>query len=91
MTVNMPVEAINERCLKCPELDIDITTIENYGTNDEDKRVIEVKSYENRMRCKHVDRCRAVLYHEEMGKKEAPKKKAPAKKTASPRKKQASK
>ena len=30
MTINMPVEAMNEKCINCPELEIDVFTKEKY-------------------------------------------------------------
>lgn len=55
MMVNMPVEAINERCLSCPELDIEVSTLE-LCTDYTGDRV-----YSNYIRCSHLDRCRILL------------------------------
>ena len=87
MTINMPVEAMGDFCITCPELDIDILTSITYdieNVNETDTAVKTVK-YQNVLRCKHCDRCKVILEHSSETKAK------PAKKTTTTRKKQATK
>lgn len=63
--INMPVEAISESCLTCPELEIDIYTKEQFDLEIPEEGRSEVKSvkYENVLRCKHCDRCKVIFEH----------------------------
>ena len=86
MKVNMPVEAMGEYCLTCPELDIDIVTMESYKleTVEDGVTKIKVSTYKNNLKCKHCERCRVIFEHEQESKKEEPiteAKKPAAKKT----------
>lgn len=94
MIINMPVEAMSEACLTCPELDIDIFTKENYELEMPEEGITRVKQskYENTLICKHYNRCKVILEHSQEAKKPATKTtasktkatktaKAPAKKT----------
>lgn len=93
MIINMPVEAMSEACLTCPELDIDIFTKENYELEMPEEGITRVKQskYENTLRCKHCERCKVILEHQEAKKpatkttasktKAAKTAKTPAKKT----------
>lgn len=67
MIINMPVEAMSEACLTCPELDIDIFTKENYELEMPEEGITRVKQsrYENTLRCKHCERCKVILEHQE--------------------------
>lgn len=56
MMVNVPVILVNERCLGCPELDIETTTMEITDT--------EEKYYVNNHVCKHLYRCKEVLLNQ---------------------------
>ena len=85
MKVNMPVEAMGEYCLTCPELDIDILTKENYKleTVEDGITKIRVAIYENTLRCKHCDRCRVIFEHEKQHSNDIPKSAPKTKKTTS--------
>lgn len=71
MIVNMPVEAISEACLTCPELSIDIFTKENYELEIPEEGITRVKQsrYENTLICKHYNRCKVILEHNQEVKK----------------------
>ena len=62
MMVNVPVELIDEACLHCPELDIDIFTKEvdghMVGNDGEVKAVHEVT---NRCKCSSYDKCNRMF------------------------------
>ena len=89
MTVNMPVEVLNERCVNCPDLEVDTITHENYDILkvDEDGSIQQVNKFESRLRCTHCDECR--LRYETVFKEPEQKPKKPTR--AAARKKQASK
>lgn len=58
MMVDMPVEAIDKRCLRCPELDISVDTLEfirHQKSCDPQSMCI------NTLKCNHVERCRILL------------------------------
>ena len=59
MTVNMPVEVLNERCAHCPELDVNTITEANHVVEkmDEDGKIHQKDLYENRLRCANVEKC----------------------------------
>ena len=63
MIVKMPVVALNEKCVNCPELEIDIHTIEDYTMETVEDGVTEVKSatYTNTLMCAHCDRCKVIF------------------------------
>jgi len=65
MLINMPVDAISEACLTCPELEIDIVTKEFYELASPEEGTTEVKkiTYENVLRCKHCHRCEIIFKH----------------------------
>ena len=60
MMVNMPVEAMNEKCVNCPELEIDIVTTELYGISYDNTNQTTTTFY-NYLKCKHCDRCRVIF------------------------------
>lgn len=84
MIINMPVEAMSEACLTCPELDIDIFTKENYELEMPEEGITRVKQsrYENTLICKHYSRCKVILEHSQEAKKPATKTAASKTKTA---------
>ena len=63
--INMPVEAISEKCLTCPELEIDIITKEHYDLVAPEEGATEVKkaTYENILKCTHCNRCAVIFNH----------------------------
>ena len=63
MIVNMPVEAYSEKCIKCPKLEIDILTKEEYKIQkiDEDGTTHQVNNYTNTMRCAHFAECSEIF------------------------------
>lgn len=85
MLVNMPVEAIGERCLTCPELEIDITTNELYGLTASGDGTTAVMNtvYNNSLKCTHYNRCKVIFEH---GKEPEPAP-APEKETKKPARK----
>lgn len=53
--VKMPVIAINDHCIECPDLDIGVAQKEiSFGT-DPFERVVE-----NTIYCKHYERCKFI-------------------------------
>lgn len=80
--VRMPVKAMGEYCINCPELDIDIVTKEQYELEvpEEGRTQVKTAKYENVLRCKHCDRCAVIFEH---GNQPLPEKEEvkPAKKT----------
>ena len=63
MIINMPVEAYSEKCITCPELDIDIITKEFYDLEQVKEGDTKVKTarYENILKCKHCGRCKVIF------------------------------
>lgn len=73
MTVNMPVQAMNEKCLNCPELELDVFTKEKYNMKkvSEVRTVSTISGFENVIKCKNWDptnetcpiicRCQAIM------------------------------
>ena len=73
MTINMPVEAMNEKCINCPELEIDVFTKEKYDMKkiSEGRTISAISGFDNVLKCKNWDethetcpfivRCRAIM------------------------------
>lgn len=63
MIVNMPVEVYSEKCIKCPKLEIDILTKEEYKIQkiDDDGTMHQVNNYTNMMRCAHFAECAEIF------------------------------
>lgn len=55
----MPVIAINDKCISCPELEIDIAR-KQLDVYDKDDQFVGHK-YENLIYCKHYEKCRLIL------------------------------
>lgn len=81
--VNMPVEAISEKCLTCPELDVNVITTEHYelASPEEGATSVTKSTYENRLRCVHCNRCAVIFNHAYEDEKKTTTKKITTKKT----------
>ena len=57
MNVNMPVQVMNEKCLNCPELEIDIYTKEKLDMKrlSEGHTISAIIGFENVLKCKNWD------------------------------------
>ena len=57
MTVNLPVDAMSEKCINCPELELDVLTREKYELKaiDEKHTKSELTGFENYIKCKNWD------------------------------------
>lgn len=84
MTVNMPVEVFNAKCVNCPDLEVDTITHTNTIVDkvDDDGTIHSRNTCANALRCIHVQNCKLryeAVFEEE---KDIPVKKAAVKKTA---------
>lgn len=82
MMVNMPVEAINEYCINCPELEIDIYTKETGGgivLDEKGKPQEQPRVIQNMLQCAHYNQCMWKVQN--VLKKAKTASKTPAKKT----------
>lgn len=61
MTVNIPVEVLSERCLHCPDLEVDTFTNANFVVTavNEDGTIMQKNEYDSKLRCAHLDSCKA--------------------------------
>lgn len=55
----MPVIAMCDKCVECPELDIGIAQKE-IDVPPKDNDVYITRTYENTIYCKHYERCRLI-------------------------------
>lgn len=83
MTVNMPVEVFNAKCVNCPDLEVDTITHTNTIVEkvDDDGTIHSRNTCTNALRCIHVQNCKLryeAVFEEE---KEEPKKKTAEKTT----------
>ncbi len=77
MVINMPVEVLNEKCLHCRDLELDVVTKEKYGLDIYGDALTEPNAKdgfvcENAIRCMHYDTCKwraEHIFREEPAKK----------------------
>ena len=73
MIVNLPVHTMSEKCMNCPELEIDVVTTEKFDTKQlkNGMTISELTGFENVLNCKNwndareycpvMNRCKAIL------------------------------
>lgn len=73
MTVNMPVEVFNEKCIYCPDLEVDTITKANFIVQGvkADGTVDQKNEYKNELRCIHCQNCK-IRYEAVFKKDEEP-------------------